>query len=333
MYHFSRYVRYSYGDYEELVNNRVFGESISRDSVIWRDKYVIKQGLELLWYAKGFIVYLKEKTWVFSNYQIRNILMKKINLSEIEFALSKLKLPPGCGRSRKFAVFFFLSLLIYEEKNERLDNGTITADDLKTIYTYGMQKSVLEYDNEFRCELRSAEETKCKTFLEAIENLREELKHLKEQRSLEQAKERECLCRFFSLPNNIFHLGLDGGEILVYAYLRYCEDRKTYKCHPSFATIGEAVGMSKKTVEKYVRGLEDKRLITTNRTTVKTKDGRIRNGSLEYHIRPIQEAVDCYDERQMAGLYRQKAASDAQKRLEEYDRKHGRTEAPENTVQ
>ena len=97
--------------------------------------------------------------------------------------------------------------------------------------------------------------------------------------------------------------------------------------------MNSTVGMSKKTVEKYVRGVEDKRLITTDRTTVKTKDGRIRNGSLEYHIRPIQEAADCYDERQMAELYRQKAVSNAQKKREEYDRKHGRTEVPENTVQ
>ena len=35
----------------------------------------------------------------------------------------------------------------------------------------------------------------------------------------------------------------------------YCEDRKTFQCHPSFSTIGEAVGMSNNTVKKYVRGL------------------------------------------------------------------------------
>ena len=68
---------------------------------------------------------------------------------------------------------------------------------------------------------------------------------------------------YFPMPKSIFRLGLSSGEILVYAYLMYCEDRKTFQCHPSFSTIGEAVGMSNNTVKKYVRGLELKGLITT----------------------------------------------------------------------
>ena len=31
---------------------------------------------------------------------------------------------------------------------------------------------------------------------------------------------------FFLLPNEIFTLGLSAGEIAVYAYLLFCEDRK-----------------------------------------------------------------------------------------------------------
>ena len=38
--------------------------------------------------------------------------------------------------------------------------------------------------------------------------------------------------KFFPVPNMIFNLGLDGGEILVYLYLMYCEDRKTFQCYP-----------------------------------------------------------------------------------------------------
>jgi len=49
---------------------------------------------------------------------------------------------------------------------------------------------------------------------------------------------------YFPLPNVIFSLGLSPGEIAVYSYLLYCEDRKTYQCHPSYKTIGRAVGMS-----------------------------------------------------------------------------------------
>ena len=97
---------------------------------------------------------------------------------------------------------------------------------------------------------------------------------------------------YFSLPNAIFYLGLKPGELAVYAYLLFCEDRTTYQCYPSYSTIGRAVGMSKNTVQKYVCGLEEKRLITTEPTSIRTKDGQKRNGSLLYTIRPIQEAVE-----------------------------------------
>lgn len=73
------------------------------------------------------------------------------------------------------------------------------------------------------------------------------------------------------------------GEIATYAYLMYCEDRKTYQCYPSFETIGEAIGRGKNSVMKYVHGLEAKRLIYTEPTSITTKDGRKRNGSLLYH--------------------------------------------------
>lgn len=97
---------------------------------------------------------------------------------------------------------------------------------------------------------------------------------------------------YFPRPNEIFSLGLCGGEILVYTYLMSREDRKTFQCHPSYKTIGEAVSMSKNTVKKYVDGLVEKRLITTEPTSVFTKKGEKRNGNLLYHIRPIEEAVE-----------------------------------------
>ncbi len=102
---------------------------------------------------------------------------------------------------------------------------------------------------------------------------------------------------FFSLPNEIFTLDLSGGEILVYSYLIYCEDRKTYQCYPSYTTIGNAVGMTPNTVRKYVSGLVEKGLITTEQTSVQTKDGKKRNGNLLYTIRPIAEAVEQYHAR------------------------------------
>lgn len=39
---------------------------------------------------------------------------------------------------------------------------------------------------------------------------------------------------FFSLPNEIFLLGLRPGELAVYSYLRRCEDRGT---HPVLAQL------------------------------------------------------------------------------------------------
>ena len=105
---------------------------------------------------------------------------------------------------------------------------------------------------------------------------------------------RDIPSTYFPMPKSIFNLGLTSGEILVYTYLMYCEDRETYTCYPSYSTIGEAVNMSNNTVKKYVKELEKKGLITTEYTTVKTKDGRTHNGSLLYTLRPIQPIEDAY---------------------------------------
>ena len=127
---------------------------------------------------------------------------------------------------------------------------------------------------------------------------------------------REPTKNYFPLPNGIYQLGLSAGAIAVYGYLLYIENRKTYQCHASYATIGSAVGMSRNTVRKYVQELERRGLILTERTTIITQDGRIQNGSLLYTILPIQlvieqfyqeqlEAVDIAREQQCALLQRQ----------------------------
>ena len=130
--------------------------------------------------------------------------------------------------------------------------------------------------------------------------------------------------RYFQLSNDIFNLGLSDGAILVYTYLMYCEDRRTYKCYPSFKTIGNAINRSRNSVSKYVRELEEKRLITTEPTKVTLKNGKHHNGSLLYTILPIQDAVEYYNDCQMSNLRREYALVSAEKRLEEYDRKHGK---------
>lgn len=104
---------------------------------------------------------------------------------------------------------------------------------------------------------------------------------------------------YFPLPNAVFYLGLTTGALAVYAYLLFCEDRKTHKCYPSYKTIGKAVGMSANTVRKYVYELLEKELIEVEPTKVYTKTGRVWNGNLMYRILPIQQAVDCYNESQL----------------------------------
>lgn len=103
---------------------------------------------------------------------------------------------------------------------------------------------------------------------------------------------------FFPLPNAIFHLGLSAEEIATYAFLLYCEDRKTYQCFPSYTTIGNAIGKTKNSVKKYVDGLRSKGLIKTEPTTKTAKDGAVLNGNLLYTILPIQNGIDVYNEAQ-----------------------------------
>lgn len=83
---------------------------------------------------------------------------------------------------------------------------------------------------------------------------------------------------FFLLPNEIFTLGLSAGEIAVYAYLIFCEDRKTHQCWPGIGKICQHTGMGANTVAKYIRQLEDKQLIDVEPTKVRTKSGEVRNG-------------------------------------------------------
>ena len=109
---------------------------------------------------------------------------------------------------------------------------------------------------------------------------------------MSRQQELDSLKNTFPFPNDIFMLGLCPGELAVYAYLRRCENRKTHQCWPSYKTIGKAVGMSENTVAKHVATLENKRLISTESTTVITKAGKKRNGNLMYTILPIEDVID-----------------------------------------
>ena len=131
---------------------------------------------------------------------------------------------------------------------------------------------------------------------------------------------------YFKMPNEVFCLDLDSKEISIYAYLLRCEDRDTYQCHPSYRSIGKAVKMCENTVRKYVLSLEEKGLIRTEPSTIITKDGRVRNGSLVYTIRPIQEALELNYQRQFLQAERDMERAKAEKRLAELNRQNEKKE-------
>ena len=109
---------------------------------------------------------------------------------------------------------------------------------------------------------------------------------------------RDPVKNYFPLPNEIYQLGLSHGAIAVYGYLLRIEDRRTYQCHPSYATIGKAVGMSNNTVRKYVQELEERGLIVTERTSIITGRAQAKRKSAihdpadpVFH-RPVLSAAD-----------------------------------------
>ena len=132
---------------------------------------------------------------------------------------------------------------------------------------------------------------------------------------------RDPIKDYFPLPNEIFCLNLSYGEIAVYSYLLYRENRKTFTCHPSYKTIGKALNMSRNTVCKYVRQLEEKELIATEPTNIHTSEGKKLNGNLLYTILPIEQAKKYFYDRQLANLEQTITEDKRRKRLEKLNLK------------
>lgn len=95
----------------------------------------------------------------------------------------------------------------------------------------------------------------------------------------------------FPIPAEVFQFNLKAGELLVYIYLHYQKGVRSGQCWPSYATIGTAVGMSRKTVQKHIGSLVDKDLIRAEETMIRRKDGRRCNGSLLYTVKPIEQIL------------------------------------------
>ena len=116
----------------------------------------------------------------------------------------------------------------------------------------------------------------------------------------------------FSLPNDVFRLGLKSGELLVYIYLQYQKGAHSDQCWPSYATIGEAVGMSRKTVQKHIGILIDKGLVRADYTSVFAHGQKV-NGNLLYTVKPVEQV---FREREKALLDKLKQA-EAQRKWDE----------------
>ncbi len=128
--------------------------------------------------------------------------------------------------------------------------------------------------------------------------------------------------KFFSLPNEVFLLALPPSAFLVYAYLLYCEDRRTHQCHPSYRTIAGSTGLSLNTVVKSVGILADKGLITVERSSWFNEVGLKRNGNNIYTILPTRTVVENCHQQQLRRLELDAQHRRALQRQENYARRH-----------
>ena len=121
----------------------------------------------------------------------------------------------------------------------------------------------------------------------------------------------------FPVPNILLDMDLPASAVAVYLYLLRSADRKTDQCHPSEATIAKRLHLSRNTVAKYVRLLEERGLIITEHTKIITKNGIKKNGSLLYTIIPLQKVMEQHYEQQFNALERTTERRKTQAKLAE----------------
>lgn len=121
----------------------------------------------------------------------------------------------------------------------------------------------------------------------------------------------------FPVPNILLDMDLPASAVAVYLYLLRSADRKTDQCHPSEATIAKRLHLSRNTVAKYVRLLEERGLIITEHTKIITKNGIKKNGSLLYTIIPLQKVMEQHYEQQFNALERTTERRKVQAKLAE----------------
>lgn len=106
----------------------------------------------------------------------------------------------------------------------------------------------------------------------------------------------------FPVPNELLDFDLPAGAVAVYIYLLRHANRKTNQCHPSEATIAKKLHLSRNTVAKHIRLLEERGLIITEHTEIITRRGIKKNGNLLYTLIPMHEVVERYYEQQLTSL-------------------------------
>ena len=121
----------------------------------------------------------------------------------------------------------------------------------------------------------------------------------------------------FPVPNELLDFDLPAGAVAVYIYLLRHANRKTNQCHPSEATIAKRLHLSRNTVSKHGRLLEERGLIITERTSITTRRGIKKNGSLLYTIIPLQKVMEQHYEHQFNALERTTERRKAQAKLAE----------------
>lgn len=124
----------------------------------------------------------------------------------------------------------------------------------------------------------------------------------------------------FPVPVEVFQLDLKGGELLVYIYLQYQKGVRSGQCWPSYATIGAAVGMSRKTVQKHIGSLVNRGLIQVEETVIRRKNGRSYNGSLLYTVKPIEQILKEREKEFLAELKLAEAQRKWDRRCQQHDR-------------
>ena len=121
----------------------------------------------------------------------------------------------------------------------------------------------------------------------------------------------------FPVPNILLDMNLPANAVAVYLYLLRNADRKTNQCHPSEGTIAKRLHLSRNTVAKHVRLLEERGFIVTEHTKIITKNGIKKNGSLLYTIIPLQKIMEQHYEQQFNALERATERRKAQAKLTE----------------